>query len=433
MGSLTYTSRVPTRNMTDPGHPCPPSRPEGGLTPTRRSDPSVIGAHAPGTFEQRDCSAPRAALLRLEAMPFSRRLRAAPLAVILASSAFGPTPAAAQPARVVAAAEPPLRMTWESDDPTCSGDDVSARALRMVSPGVAPRPLQARVEVRREGDEWLVRLQTQSGELSGRRILRAETCGELQQAIALLLAMAMESKGDVLPPEPPAPPAAAEPAPPPPPAVVLPPPQAAPGPDVGGDRPVREQDSGGGPGMGGFLRMDGKAGYGLKPGLGLGVGITAGLRIGDFDVGASAAHWPASSAKAANNRPGYLELTRQDISLRGCWNAWRAGDFTLAPCLAPQLTFFRYESKQVRIPSKGTSGPDPNVTAAIDLRYSLVADSLSILISPGITVGRVRPFELTLDDEGPADDSPDPDLPTEEVYRTGRFGPRLELGVDARF
>jgi hypothetical protein len=432
VGSLTYTSRVPTRNMTDPGSPFP--APEGGLAPPRRSDLSVIGASVPSTFEQRDCSAPRAALLRLEAMPFFPRLRAAPLAAILASSAFGSTPVVAQPARVVAAAEPPLRMIWESDDPTCSGDDVTARALRMVSPGVAPRPLQARVEVRREGDEWLVRLQTESGELSGRRILRAESCGELQQAIALLLAMAMESKGDVLPAEPSAPPVAAEPAPPPPPpAVVLPPPQPAPGRDVGGAGPVREQGSGGGLAMGGFLRMDGKAGYGLKPGLGLGIGITGGLRIGDFDVGASAAHWPVSSAKAANNRQGYLELTRQELSLRGCWNAWRAGDFTLAPCLAPQLTFLRYESKQVRIPSKGTLGPDPNVTGAIDLRYALVADSLSILISPGITVGRVRPFELTLDDEGPADESTDQDPPTEEVYRTGRFGARLELGVEARF
>jgi hypothetical protein len=367
-------------------------------------------------------------------MPFFRRLRAASLAALVAASAFGVAPATAQEARVLAAAEAPLRMTWESDDPACSGDDVSSRALRMVSPGVVPRPLQARVEVRRDGEQWLVRLQTQSGELSGRRILRAESCSELQQAIALLLAMAMESKGDVLPPEPaPAPPAEPPPAPapPPPPAIVPAPAEPAPGADRGGDRPSPEHDAGGG-GLGGFVRVDGKAGFGLEPGLGLGLGVSAGLRVGDFDVGVSAAHWPATRARS-DNRLGYLELSRQDLGLRVCWNLLHAGNFTLAPCVAPELTLFRHETKEVLIPRSGSSGPYPNVAAAIDLRYALVGDSLSLLVSPGVTLDRVRSFEIGLTNRPSADEPPDPDLPTEEFYRTGRFGPRLELGVDARF
>jgi hypothetical protein len=366
-------------------------------------------------------------------MPFLRRLHAA-LAVVLASSAFGAAPASAQPARVLEAAEPPLRMTWETDDPACSGDDVSARALRLVSPGVVPRPLQARVEVRRDGDEWLVRLQTQSGELSGRRILRAESCGELQQAIALLLAMTMESKGDVLPAEPAPPPVAAEPpAPPPPPPAVVPAPVApAPAGDVADHRPAEDADTGGGLGLGWFVRADGKAAYGLKPGLGLGVGITAGIRLGDFDVGASAAHWPTTRAQAPDRR-GYMDLSRQDVSLRVCWNAWRAGDFTLAPCVAPELTFFRYETSRVRIPASDSVGPYPSVTTSIDLRYALVADSLSLVLSPGLTVARARPFAFVLDDGSQADEPPGADAPKEEFYRTMGFGPRLEVGVDARF
>lgn len=415
-----------------------PRGPDAALAQRRPSNPSgCIPSEnaAPLPLEQRDCSRPRAALVRLEAMLLSSKLRAAPFAVVLAASALGTPPADAQQARVVAAAEPPLRMTWESDDPACSGDDVSARALRMVSPGVAPRPLQARVEVRREGDQWLVRLQTESGELSGRRILRAESCGELQQAIALLLAMAMESKGDVLPPEGPAPPLAAEPNPPapsaPPPVTAAPVTPAAPG-DVADQRPSEDAETGAGIGVGWFVRLDGKAAYGLKPGLGLGVGATAGIRLGDFDVGASAAHWPTSRARATDRR-GYMDLSRQDVGLRVCWNAWRAGALTLAPCAAPELTFFHYETKLVRVPGSDTLRPQPNVTASVDVRYALLADRVSLLISPGVTVGRVQPFVFRLDDGSPAGEPPASDAEMEEFYRTMGFGPRLELGVDARF
>jgi len=358
-------------------------------------------------------------------MLFLRRPRAALVAVMLASS-LGATAAVAQTVSVEAAAEPPLRLTWESEDPACSGDDVSTRALRMISPGVVPRPLRARVEVRRDGDQWLVRLQTESGDQSGRRILRAESCSGLEQAIALLLAMAMESKGDVLPPEPPAPPATPEPAPPAPPAVGVAP--ASPVEIDIGDEPDDALDESSGIGIGWFLRLDAKAAHGLTPGLGLGVGISGGIRLGDFDIGASATHWPSTRARASD-RPGYVDLSRQDISLRACWNAWRTGGLTLGPCIAPQLTFFRYETKEVRFPNTGTKGPDANVTAGLDARYALFGDNLSLSVTPGVTVERVQPFVIGLSD-GPAGSAREE---TTEVFETARFAPRLELGVDARF
>jgi hypothetical protein len=233
----------------------------------------------------------------------------------------------------------------------------------------------------------------------------------------------------VLPPEPPPPPVAAEAAPP---AVVPAPVTPAPEGDAADHRPSEDADTGGGLGMGWFVRLDGKAAYGLKPGLGLGVGVTAGVRVGDFDVGASAAHWPTSRARAPDRR-GYMDLSRQDVGLRVCWNAWRAGDLTLAPCAAPELTFFHYETKQVRIPASDTLGPYPSVTASVDVRYALVADRVSLLISPGLTLGRVRPFAFVLDDGSPAAEPPSSEPETEEFYRTMGFGPRLELGVDARF
>lgn len=363
-------------------------------------------------------------------MPFFGRLRAALVAALLASQASTAAPVSAQAPSVLAVGEPPLRVTWDSDDPACSGDDVSARALHMVGPGVVPRPLRANVEVRHEGAEWRVRLQTQSGNQSGRRILRAESCDELRQAIALLLAMAMESRGDVLPPDPP-PPAAPEPAPSPPIVVPTPAEPTEPARDRPGDE--GKETSNRGPGIGWFVRLDGKAAHGLTPGLGLGAGVTAGIRVGDVDVGVSAAYWTSSRADASD-RPGYINLSRQDIGLRACWNVWRLGGLTLAPCIAPELTFFRWESKQVWEPEADIAGPLTSVTAGIDLRYALVADRVSILLSPGLTLERVQPFEIRLRPDGSPANQPST-VPPEpvEIYRTERFGPRLELGVDARF
>ena len=373
-------------------------------------------------------------------MPKLRQLRAPLCRAVLGLSWWvaanalaqqGVTGAETEPAP---AAQPALRMTWESDDPACSGDDVSVRALQMVTPGVTPRPLVATVQVRREGREWLVRLQTESGDQSGHRVLRAESCKNIQNAIALLLAMAMESKGDILPPEPPAPaPAAA-----PPPVVVAPaepvspPPLAPPAPDVRDDRPPTD-DGASTSALGWFLRVDGKAADGLKPGLGLGVGISAGARIGDFDVGVGAAHWPATR-KRDRDRDALIDIRRQSLGLNVCWNAWRAGGLVLAPCLAPEVVVFQFESRGLRSPSEDDDVPPrPSLTTRVDLRYELLGGGLSVLASPGLTWERPQPFEISLTDGVLPTDGPSDPLPTEEIYRTRGLGLRLEIGVDARF
>jgi hypothetical protein len=386
-----------------------------------------IGGGSEASLEL-DCSAPRLALVRERAMPYSRRLRAARFSAALwLPLAFLGSSAQAQP-RDTGPVEPALRMTWESDDPACGGDDVSARALRMVSPGVVPRPLRARVEVRREGAEWLVRLQTESGEQSGRRILRADSCAELEHAIALLLAMTMESKGDVLPPETPAAPVQpAEPAIVPP--LVTPPSVAPPElkPEIH-DAATPDAGAGesGGIDLGWFARLDGKAATGLQPGLGLGVGVSAGVRLGAVDVGATGAFWPETRAQVLD-RVGRVSVTRQNIGLRACWNAWRAGGLVVAPCLAPELTFFRYVSQDVIDTRHGTAGPLPSLTVAADLRYELIDRRLSVLLSPGLTWEKPQPFRIRLADE------PTSEGETAEIYKTKGLGARLEVGVDARF
>jgi hypothetical protein len=315
-------------------------------------------------------------------------------------------------------------MIWESDDPACSGDDVSARALQMVTPGVTVRPLRAIVQVQRDDDHWLVRMQTESGDQSGQRILRAESCKELQEAIALLLAMAMESKSDILPLEPPAPAPPAEPVP----APVAAPPAPT---DSRDERPAADGVATGIP-LGWFARLEGKAAGGLKPGLGLGAGVSAGVRLGSFDVGVGAAYWP-ESRKPAPERAGFVDIARKSLALHLCWNAWRAGALVLAPCLSPGAVVFAYQSTGLRRTVGARSKPLPTVTAAVDLRYELFDGSFSFLLRPALTWERRQPFQIELTDEPLPADGPPPVTFREEIYKTSGFGPGVEIGVDARF
>src|SRR5262249_9008581 len=104
----------------------------------------------------------------------------------------------------------PLGLTWVSSDPSCDGSAVAARALELVTRGGVPLAAEARAQVGREGERWVVDLQTRSESHIGRRTLRGESCKEIQQAIALLLAMIMESeaKSEAAVPPPPAAPSA---------------------------------------------------------------------------------------------------------------------------------------------------------------------------------------------------------------------------------
>jgi hypothetical protein len=183
-------------------------------------------------------------------------------------------------------------------------------------------------------------------------------------------------------------------------------------------------------GLGVFVRLDGKAALGLMPGLGLGAGVTAGIRLGPIDVGVSGAFWPETSQQVSNR--GSVNVARQSIGLRGCWNAWHPGPWRIAPCLAPELTYFRYVSEAVTEAERGTDGPLPSVTGAVDIRYELVDDRLSLLVSPGLTWEQQQPFQIRLDSR-PIGTAAPTSLEPIEIYKTTGIAPRFEVGMDARF
>jgi hypothetical protein len=307
----------------------------------------------------------------------------------------------------------PLDLTWVSPDPSCDGASVRMRALQLLPAGVAARSLQARAELSRDGSEWLVQLETHSENNTGRRVLRGSSCREIQEAIALLLAMILEAESrseeaPARPPELPSPP----PLPPPPPPMVEPVEPAPPPPPA-----IRH--------LGWLLRLEGGAAYGLQPGLGLGLGGVAGASWNDFEFGLGASYWPVTRQHAFGGA-ATLEMARENFTLVGCYRLWRSGRFELAPCLAPGLTLVRWRSKGIDVPRYGATGTRPSVSGALDVRFKIL-QSLFLALEPGFNWEQSVPFGT-----GAADNCGD-QCQVATVFKTWALSPRLTAAVGASF
>ena len=349
--------------------------------------------------------------------------------LLLGGPLLGAREALAQPSP--APEEPPLRVLWTSEDPECDGEGVAARALSLVTPGVVPRPVRANVEVRREGPLWVVRLETQSGAQTGRRSLKAESCREIEGALALLLAMTMESGLDEPQPAP------AEPAP----APVTPPPAAPPRAAAPMELPEARDPpetpaAADEPGLwqGLFIRVSGKAGWGQQPGTALGASAAAGVRLGAFELGIAGTYWPSTEQSIDELAGARISIRRDDVKLRACWNAWRAGNFVVVPCLTPGVTMYHFESTGLVRNRTNSVPPGAALGAGVDLRYELFGGALALSLGGGINVERPQPFTVDpiLDQDDEEDENAPPREPL-EVYNTKTIGPRLEIGIDARF
>lgn len=322
--------------------------------------------------------------------------------------------AAAQPANEPAAPPSALKLTWISPEPSCDGTPVANRALQLIRPGVIPRPVDARAELTRDGDSWEVQLQTQSASHGGRRILRGETCEEVQQAIALLLAMILESEGE------PSAPAPAAPAPPAAPYSAARPPGFEPPPPDESDPPAKAVA----PRW--LVRAEGSGAQGLKPGLGLGVGGAAGVRLGALDLSLGFTHWPATSAEV-QGAGSSVAITRQSVELVGCFAVWHAEPFGLATCLSPELTLFQKRAVDFSLVDESRPPPLFSLSAALDFRYALVGENFFFTLSPGVTWEKRQPFRATLTCAPPCETT------RPIVYTTQNLGPRLRAGLLARF
>jgi hypothetical protein len=326
-------------------------------------------------------------------------------------------PAHAQSPDATGAASGPLALSWTSSDPSCDGASVAARALELVARGVTPRPTEAQARVTRDGDQWLVDLETRSDSSLGRRTLRGESCQELQQAIALLLAMIMESEAKAAP----APPPALPPAPAPVPAPTL-------GPSLDSGLPPEHDEPPRIPppapprrGWGGVMRAHGLAALGLQPGLGLGVGGALGGAWGPFELLVSGAYWP-STRVSIFDRDGLLEMDRKVLGLTACYEVWSAGPLRALPCVSPELMWLEWRPLGLRVTNEGRTNHIEALTAYLDLRTE-VFGPVFISILPGFTWEHPRPFRAKKCEDCNASD----------VFQLWGIGPILGAGVGARF
>jgi hypothetical protein len=336
--------------------------------------------------------------------------RCSAIGSLLALALFGASRAYAATAGAEANVDP-LDLTWVSPDPSCDGASVRVRALQLLPAGVAPRSLHARADLSRDGHEWLVQLETHSENNTGRRVLRGSSCKEIQEAIALLLAMILEaeSRSEQAPASPPAPPSAPPPPPPTPEPVIEP---APPPPS-----PVRH--------LGWLLRAEGSAAYGLQPRLGLGIGGVIGASWDDFEFGVGASYWPVTREHAFDGT-ATLEIARENFTLNGCYRLWRWGRFDLAPCLAPGLTLVRWRSKGIDVPRYGATGTRPSLYGALDFRFRLF-QPLFLALGPGLNWEQSVPFGT-----GKADNCGE-QCRVVTVFRTWGLSPRLTAAIGASF
>lgn len=100
----------------------------------------------------------------------------------------------------------PLDLVWQGPE-TCTGTSQTIAEIRRMISSARPLANATRVAVAVEArltsdGKWAIRLATVSGERTGERQLRAETCDEARRAVALLVALMLDPQAHVADPVP---------------------------------------------------------------------------------------------------------------------------------------------------------------------------------------------------------------------------------------
>ncbi|MFT3771765.1 MAG: hypothetical protein QM820_40670 [Minicystis sp.] len=307
-----------------------------------------------------------------------------------------------------ARAEEPRRveLTWIAD-PSCPDHDAVVRQVEQLVRGAPPKEIVVARAAVVHDSAWRVRLETGSGEHAGSREIEAESCAQLADATAVILALMIDPSAALRKTGPAAPPAT--------PVAVTAPPRVEPPPVgvLGAPRPPSPEPR--------LVRVvvaaSALADIGSLPGVAPGVGISAGVLPGAFWVTGDFAYFPAQRGQLATRPKAGGDVTLLAAALVGCRTVLTLGRIAGAPCLGLELDGARGEGF-------GVSSPRSGWTAwGAALAYGRVEAAIVEPVSAEVRIGAAIPFGRPLfyfDQLG-------------AVYRPSAASLRLAVGVVAKF
>lgn len=313
-----------------------------------------------------------------------------------------------------------LRLSWTSDDPNCEQGPVQARIEQLVEPNRRRSiPLSATATVRHTADTWAVVLKTLSGSHSGTRAFEGGSCHEVQQAVALLLALTLDerlpplSTPELVPVEPVAPAPAPQRPPTTPPLPRTIPPANAPEspPSSNHPRPFR-------------LQLEGRSVLSLAPGLSLGAGLRGSYQWQAVEVGlAAGASWGEGDSALTGIRLG---VRRVDAEVTLCSLPVFIGSWRLGLCGATGYYSNRAQTFTNGVSAAKESAPRWFARTGLRARYSWTRMFVSAEASVGYQSR--QPVRVTCS-------NPDaPELRCGEFAHPGSQNPTgLMAGIGARF
>lgn len=316
--------------------------------------------------------------------------------------------AASAPAPPVESASP-LELEWQSHDPGCDAENVTELVLSSLGTSTQPRHVAATAHVRRDGSDWVVQLDTRSSMHTGRRVLRSPSCADLRQALALLLAMIVESEAE-------------------PNSVELP--AEAEGSAASEElRPVSDTATDERGVLLAIAQAGGSYGFGFQPETSWGFSGGAGLAWRSLEATVRFTHWPTTRAFVENSE-GHIELTRNNVALALCGSLEPIDWLSVVPCLAPGVTFFDSHAVDTLAPL-GKVKPLVGLNAMLDVRYWLPGQHVFLSVGSGVVWEKRQPFRIhrTCEDGAP----PQCMAYDDTVYESPGIGGSFALAIGARF
>ena len=307
-----------------------------------------------------------------------------------------------------ARAEEPRRveLAWIAD-PSCPDHDAVVRQVEQLVRGAPPKEIVVARAAVVHDSAWRVSLETGSGDRAGARELEAETCAQLADATAVILALMIDPSAALRKTGPDAPLAApvAVRAPP----RLEPPPAGVPGaPKPPGPEPrlVRV-----------VVAASALADTGSLPAVAPGVGVSAGILPGAFWVTGDFAYFPTQRGHLDTRPTAGADVTLLAAALVGCRTVLTLGRVGGAPCLGLELDGARAEGFGVTSPRSGWT------TWGAARAHVRVEAAIVEPVSAEVCIGAAIPFahpQFSFDDLGP-------------VYHPSVASLRLAIGVVAKF